>query len=90
VAVYHQEPSTVFDLSGAANDIELWINGVASENVAGGTKEPMQALTLLRIGGTLGDSAGAPGRVIDEFAIYTEALSPERIAAHYNAGLTGV
>ncbi len=90
VAVYHQEASTIFDLSGAANDIEIWVNGVVSTTPANGTKEPMLALTTLHIGGTVGAAASAPGRVIDEFAVYTEALSPERIAAHYNAGLTGV
>jgi hypothetical protein len=90
VAVYHQEASTIFDGSGAANDIEIWVNGVASTTPANGTKEPMLALTTLLIGGDLGDSASAPGRVIDEFAVYTQALSPERIAAHFHAGLTGI
>lgn len=62
----------------------LYVNGTLAASVAIATT--LRGVNLpLAIG-----ACGIPGYgfagVVDEYAVYDQALSPERIAAHYNAG----
>lgn len=74
VAVYRQSSTTVFT-SGSADDLVIYVDGVASPNFATGTETPMP-----QIEGPIVLGGGFAGP-IDELAIYPFELSATTVAA---------
>ena len=88
VAVYRRTADTLFDASGMAGDMALYVDGTAASTFGTGAPGVIaNAMQDLLIGGDLGSSE--PGAVFDEFAAYSHELSSNDIARHYQAGLTG-
>ena len=68
------------------SEIALYINGA---RVAAPDRSSLERLrpTSLTVGGSHGGMDGLFFGAIDEVAIYGKALSPDRVSAHYRAGL---
>jgi hypothetical protein len=64
--------------------VELFINGVSKGQLDPGSN--FSGTQILRLGSHGNFSEDKWTGVLDEFAVYESALTPERIAAHYDAG----
>jgi hypothetical protein len=80
VGVYRQTAGTMFDGSGNADDMVLYLDGAPIPLDATGDEIPMPTVT-----GTLQLGAGFAG-VIDELAVYDRELSAADVERHYELG----
>lgn len=76
--------------STAADDIRLYIDGVLqTKTVVSGSVGTAWPSSNLWTAGNLAQSVDAGlGGLLDDVAVYDHALSPERVTAHYQAGVT--
>jgi len=80
VAVYRQTAATIFDGSGTANDLLVYVDGVLAQPTGCCSEVPMFTVTApLQIGN------GFAG-TLDEVAVYDRELTPAEILEHFQLG----
>ena len=77
--IYH-----IVCVQDAARLLHVYINGVEQAYITQNTTTGATSITAAAVGSS--DATVVAGGIVDEFALYTSALSATRVAAHYAAG----